>query len=120
MYEIAIEDSFDAAHCLPNYPGNCSRVHGHTYKVRACFRTSSLDSLGMAIDFRKAKEILKATLNYMDHNYINELPEFLDQSPTAENIARFVHDRVRAEEDSLHSVTVWETPSSSVTYYPED
>jgi 6-pyruvoyltetrahydropterin/6-carboxytetrahydropterin synthase len=119
MYEITIEDSFDAAHCLPNYQGNCSRIHGHTYKVQARFRTGSLDSLGMAIDFRKAKEILRATLNIMDHHYINELPEFLDQNPTAENIARFVHDQILTHEDTLYAVSVWETPTSCATYCPE-
>lgn len=120
MYEITIEDSFDAAHCIPNYPGNCSRLHGHTYKVQVCLRVKTLDSLGMAIDFRKAKEILEAALNYMDHHYINELPEFSDQNPTAENIARFIYDRVRAQAGSIYSVSVWETPSSCATYYRED
>jgi len=119
MYEISIEDSFDAAHCLRNYEGDCQRLHGHTYRVRVCFRTDKLDSLGMAIDFRQAKSALKSTLDYMDHHYINELPEFLDQNPTAENIARFIFDRVRSVESSIHCVSVWETPTSCATYYPE-
>ncbi|MCE5313625.1 MAG: 6-carboxytetrahydropterin synthase QueD [Armatimonadota bacterium] len=120
MYEITIEDSFDAAHRLPNYQGDCSRVHGHTYKVQARFRADMLDSVGMAIDFRMAKEILRETLNIMDHHYINELPEFSDQNPTAENIARFIYDRVITRERLLHSVSVWETPTSCATYSRED
>jgi 6-pyruvoyltetrahydropterin/6-carboxytetrahydropterin synthase len=120
MYEITIEDSFDAAHLLPDYQGNCSRLHGHTYKVQAHFRTLELDKQGMAIDFRKAKKLLRSVLDYIDHHYINELPEFSDQNPTAENVARFIYDQIKPKGKSLYSVSVWETPTSCATYFRED
>jgi 6-pyruvoyltetrahydropterin/6-carboxytetrahydropterin synthase len=120
MYEIAIEDTFDAAHCLRDYEGNCRRLHGHTYRVRAAFRFRSLDNLGMAMDFRKAKDTLRAVLHYMDHHYINELPEFSADNPTAENIAKFLYDRIKADHPETYSVSVWETPTSCATYFEED
>ncbi len=116
MYEIAIEDTFDAAHCLPDYQGSCRRLHGHTYRVRAAFRFSSVENTGMAFDFRKAKDLLNETLNYMDHQYINELPEFSIQNPTAENIAKLIFDKLKAENPQVYSVSVWETPTSCATY----
>lgn len=119
MYEITVENTFDAAHCLPDYEGNCSQLHGHTYRVMARFRYSSLEESGMAIDFRRAKDALGRATDYMDHKYINELPAFSDQTPTAEHIARFVFDRIRAEYPQIHSVSVWETPTSCATYYEE-
>ena len=120
MYEIAIEDTFDAAHCLRGYQGSCQRLHGHTYRVKIVFRIRSLDSLGMAIDFRQAKAHLKSALDYLDHQYINELPEFSILNPTAENISKFIYDRIKVEHSDLYNVTVWETPTSSATYFDEE
>lgn len=120
MYEIAIEETFDSAHCLRDYEGNCRRLHGHTYKVRASFRFTALNEYGMAMDFRRAKGILKQATDYLDHQYINELPEFTTQNPTAENIARFLYERIKADCQELYSVTVWETPTSCATYFEEE
>ncbi len=120
MYEITIEETFDAAHCLRNYEGSCQRLHGHTYKAMARFRFDSLDQSGMAMDFRKAKQSLRAAAHYMDHQYINDLPEFSVQNPTAENIARFIYERIRLEHPQVHSVSVWETPTSCATYYEQE
>ena len=116
MYEITIEDSFDAAHCLPNDKGICRRLHGHTYRVQARFRFATLGTDGMAIDFRKAKADLRAAIDIMDHHYMNELPEFLAQNPTAENVAKIIFDRIKSGERSISSVSVWETPTSCATY----
>ena len=120
MYEIAVDDTFDAAHCLRDYPGSCQRLHGHTYRVRATFRIGSLEDSGMAMDFSKAKEILHTALDYMDHQYINELPEFSLQNPTAENIARFIFERLKEQNTQLHSASVWETATSRATYFEEE
>lgn len=119
MYEITIEDTFDSAHCLRDYEGNCQRLHGHTYRAKVSFRFASLDQSGMAVDFRKAKRMLKAATEYMDHRYMNELPEFSDQNPTAENIARVIYERIKLECPQIHSVTIWETPTSCATYFEQ-
>ncbi len=119
MYEIAVEDTFDAAHCLREYAGSCRRLHGHTYKVRASFRFPSLDKSGMAIDFRTVKDLLRTALDYMDHQYINELPEFSAQNPTAENIARLIFERIKEHNAQIHGVSVWETAASCATYSEE-
>src|SRR5690606_38082852 len=71
MFEILVEEKFDAAHCLRGYPGNCERLHGHTYKVQVILRTSKLDNLGMAVDFRTVKAALRDILQTFDHSYMN-------------------------------------------------
>lgn len=119
MYEIAIEDTFDSAHCLRDYEGTCSRLHGHTYRVRAAFRFASLEDSGLAFDFRKAKEVLREVLDYLDHKYINDLPEFSVQNPSAEAIAKLIYDRVKEPVPNTYSVSVWETPTSCATYFEE-
>ena len=47
MYEISIEDTFDSAHCLREYKGNCEHLHGHTYKAKVVFRCLTLDKIGI-------------------------------------------------------------------------
>lgn len=117
MYEIAIEDTFDAAHCLRDYDGTCSRLHGHTYKVRAAFRFECVDSSGIAFDFRRAKQVLRDVLDYLDHQYINELPEFSMRNPSAEAIAKLIYDKLKEVVPQTYMVGVWETPTSCATYW---
>lgn len=31
--KLYYKGTFDAAHYLPAYPGNCKKLHGHTWKV---------------------------------------------------------------------------------------
>ena len=121
MYEILIEDTFDAAHCLRGYKGNCERLHGHTYKTQVFLRAESLDEQGMSIDFRKVKAGLSETLSELDHNYLNDLPEFKVENPSAENLAKFVYHRMSlAFPGCVHRVMIWETPTSAVSYWKED
>ena len=116
MFEIAVEDTFDAAHCIRGYSGNCSNLHGHTYRVAVVFRLMELDDNGISLDFRKAKAVLRATLAVFDHKYLNDLPEFAQTNPTAENLARVVFRSVKPQMPELYRVQVWETASSNVSY----
>ena len=59
MYELEVFDTFDAAHRVVGYPGKCDRLHGHTWKVAVHVAGTELDSIGMLVDFKKLKEILK-------------------------------------------------------------
>jgi 6-pyruvoyltetrahydropterin/6-carboxytetrahydropterin synthase len=120
MYEISIETTFDAAHNLREYEGICGQLHGHTYKALAKFRVKELQDSGIAVDFRHVKKLINEAAEYMDHQYINDLPEFSIQNPTAENIARYIYERVRAECSLIYSVSVWETPTSCATYYEDE
>ncbi|HOM72529.1 MAG TPA: 6-carboxytetrahydropterin synthase QueD [Armatimonadota bacterium] len=120
MYEILVEEKFDAAHCLRGYPGNCEKLHGHTYKVQVALRTPHLGEIGMAVDFRSVKSALRTILKGLDHTYINELPEFSKTNPTAENLACYIYGKMKQEfAQILHKVTVWETESSAASYWEE-
>jgi 6-pyruvoyltetrahydropterin/6-carboxytetrahydropterin synthase len=120
MYEIMVEDTFDAAHNLRGYSGVCERLHGHTYKTQVFLRVESLDEQGMAIDFRGAKNELASILSGLDHEYLNDLPWFQEANPSAENIARFLYDGMsKAFPGHVHRVTVWETPTSAVSYWQD-
>lgn len=117
MYEIFVEEKFDAAHCLRGYSGNCERLHGHTYRVRATLQTNELDKIGMAVDFRAIRADLRAVVKDLDHTYLNDLPEFSQINPSAENLARFIYGKLAEKYAGLlQKVTVWETEGSAATY----
>jgi 6-pyruvoyltetrahydropterin/6-carboxytetrahydropterin synthase len=121
MFEILIEEKFDAAHCLRGYPGNCEQLHGHTYSVQVALRTSKLGDIGMAIDFRSARSELREILGRLDHIFINELPEFTEINPTAENIARYIYGKMKEKfAVEIYRVTVWETESAAASYWEEE
>ena len=121
MYELIVERHFSAAHYLPNYPGPCSRLHGHNFVVRVYVRGTQLDQNGMLVDFGVLKAAFLEVLSELDHYCLNDLPAFAEQGPTTENIARVIASELghRALGNSqIHKVEVWETPGQAAVYYP--
>ena len=121
MYELAIEGGFAAAHSLRGYEGNCERLHGHNYRVRAMWESDRLNELGLVMDFRDAKRALKDITEQLDHRYLNDLDAFKVDNPSSETLARVIYEGLEArapEGVSLAGVTVWESEGSSATYRP--
>jgi 6-pyruvoyltetrahydropterin/6-carboxytetrahydropterin synthase len=120
MYEIVVEHMFAAAHALRNYNGKCENVHGHNYRVQVGLEGAALDENGLLYDFTELKKRLRATSEYFDHRFINELKPFDQANPTAENIAKFIFDEIQREikPAALAYVRVWETDTSCAIYRP--
>lgn len=122
MFEIKVEAEFEAAHRIVNYPGKCDRLHGHNWKVEVRISGNTLDELGMLLDFKTAKTMLKEVVDPMDHRFLNDLEPFSSINPTAENIAQYIYQRFKQHEifhnASVHlaAVCVWESPRACVTY----
>lgn len=122
MYTLKVEGAFEAAHRVVNYPGKCDRLHGHNWKVEAIVRGTELDELGMLVDFKAIKNALKGVLDRFDHRFLNELEPFsAGINPTAENLARIIFEELAGSDtfvrdSELFAITVYETPTSSVTY----
>lgn len=127
MFEISIESNFSAAHALEGYPGECARTHGHNYQVRMGVRARELDSIGLAVDFRRAKNCLAEVLSLLDHRHLNQIEPFSGKdgslNPSCENIAKYVfhaaEERLTDEPVELSYITIFETPGCSVTYTPD-
>lgn len=82
-------------------------------------QSNVLDEMGIVIDFRELKTILKKILEEMDHQYLNEIDIFKDKSPSAENIARHIHTCLKAALNDpvvVSEVVVWENDACCVTY----
>jgi 6-pyruvoyltetrahydropterin/6-carboxytetrahydropterin synthase len=120
MFEIKVKATFSSAHNLRNYRGKCEHLHGHNWNVEAVFAYNSLDTDGMAIDFREAKAILKGSIEDLDHSYLNDLTSFKKVNPTSENIAKFIYGRIRKHNSRIRSISVWENENSCATYSEGD
>ena len=67
MYRISIYDYFSSAHQLKGYEGKCEEIHGHNWKVEIEVEGNELDKVGMLIDFKELKNILKGVIDELDH-----------------------------------------------------
>lgn len=128
--------TFEAAHKLPNYMGDCKNLHGHSYKCEVTFKGIVLYSNDapelstvnpynfIAIDFKDISKIVSGIIDTLDHSYLNDVI-FI---PTAENIAIYIFKEIERDlvsyvnenkisnTVSLVSVKVWETENSYAEY----
>ncbi|MDI6844094.1 MAG: 6-carboxytetrahydropterin synthase QueD [Anaerosomatales bacterium] len=123
MYTLSVRYHFDAAHALRSYEGECRNLHGHTWDVEVTVVGDELDARDILYDFKDLKADLVEVLSAFDHTYLNEVPPFDRLSPTAENLARVVFERMEdrvatatAGRVRLSEVAVWESPVARVAY----
>ena len=119
MFELSIKGDIASAHFLRGYEGKCRNLHGHTWKIEIVVMGDRLDEAGMIADFALLKKQLKGFLKTIDHVCLNDLPYFHEVNPTAENIAKYIYIRFGGviEPLKIKNVRVWESDTSSVTYY---
>lgn len=117
MYELMVEDTFDAAHALRGYEGPCENLHGHTWKVQVFLKGDRLNKLGMMEDFKLIKKILASEIAELDHKLLNDLKPFSVNNPTSENIAEFLFRSLKNKLKAVTKVTVWESPTTNASYY---
>lgn len=120
MFELKVKGDFCASHILHGHEGKCKYIHGHTWKVEAAIMNQELDVVGRVVDFAAVKVQLNSFLESIDHKHLNDLPAFQDTNPTTENLAKYIFHGFSkiCQPLALKNVTVWESESSAVTYYP--
>ncbi|MFD2561717.1 6-pyruvoyl trahydropterin synthase family protein [Aquimarina rubra] len=102
--------------------GKCSNplYHGHNYELVVAVIGEIDPETGFLIDLKILKEYIKSEVeDYMDHKNLNEeVEEFKNLNPTAENIAVVIWDRLRKKLDEKYDieVTLYETPRNYVIY----
>ncbi len=127
---------FDAAHRILKHESKCKMLHGHRYAVEATFVANHLDDLGRVIDFGEIKEVLGKWIDdNFDHNTILSIKDkalgdeiekqtgqkifYLDENPTAENIAKFLHEKICPQlfankNVQCKKIRIYETPNCYV------
>jgi 6-pyruvoyltetrahydropterin/6-carboxytetrahydropterin synthase len=123
VFEICVEAQFSAAHSLAGYDGDCRHVHGHNWTVEVFVRCRELNAVGIGIDFRSIKQVVRGIIADIDHSYLNDHPEFKGSNPSSENIARFLYlnlrEKINSDAAMVSKVKVSETRSSGVYYWEE-
>ncbi len=124
MYLVKVEESFDAAHWLRDYEGDCARLHGHHWTVETSIAAEELGRGGLLVDFVDVKRLLRDALGALDHRCINDVPPFDRLSPTSENLARYLYEELAkglaqvAPGLCLKEVRVSESRETAVIYRP--
>jgi 6-pyruvoyltetrahydropterin/6-carboxytetrahydropterin synthase len=120
MYRLTIHTHFAAAHNLINYQGDCENLHGHNWKVEVTVSARELDKAGLGIDFKILKRETNSVLDLLDHKYLNEIEPFVTDSPSSENIARFLYEtigkRLNNGNVTVYKVNVWESEYACASY----
>jgi len=123
MYQVSVEQHFDAAHFLRGYQGKCEALHGHRFRVVVKIKASRVDDIGIAYDFMELKRHLGNITSRFDHTCLNDVPPFDKINPSSENIASTIHNELKLKlagaPVSLSCVEVWESPQSGVAYSPD-
>ncbi|MCU1226004.1 MAG: hypothetical protein JWQ42_4097 [Edaphobacter sp.] len=125
MFEVTVEAGFSSGHYLRNYRGKCENPHGHNYKVFVTLVGAELDEAGMLLDFKLLKQVMRPTVEYLDHKMINDLEPFVSEiNPSAENLARYFYQQTSAQLKEMTAgrvhvkdCTLYETDTSFARYY---
>lgn len=133
MFAVSREIDFCYGHRLLNYEGKCRFLHGHNGRAVITVEASALDHRGMVLDFSDIKNVVTAWIDEnLDHRMLlrvddpivpilREMGEpmyLLDVNPTAENIARLIHELAASRGFPVVKTELWETPRCFATYQP--
>jgi 6-pyruvoyltetrahydropterin/6-carboxytetrahydropterin synthase len=105
--------------------GKCNNPngHGHNYLLEVTVKGSVNERTGFVVDLKQLKETMhREVLDALDHRFLNkEIPEFLQQIPTTENLAIVIWQRLqpKLKAAQLHRVRVYETVDLFVDFYGE-
>jgi 6-pyruvoyltetrahydropterin/6-carboxytetrahydropterin synthase len=120
MYRLMIKTSFAAAHNLINYQGDCENLHGHNWRVEVTVAAKELDKSGLGIDFKVLKKQTNQLLDELDHKYLNDLEPFKIESPSSENISRYLFERLSSmlnnDNVTVEQINVWESENACASY----
>jgi len=116
MYEIEVSLDFSAAHRLRKYKGKCENLHGHNWKVDVAVSSEKLSAIGVVVDFKDVKRIVRNVLRELDHTDLNAVRYFKKVNPTSENIAKYIYEELKKKKLRPSSVSVWEADDSKATY----
>ncbi len=120
-WRLEKEFRFEASHQLPHHDGKCQRLHGHSWVGRLVCEGTSLHASGpkkgMLMDFSDMKKAIHSLVEeYLDHWHLNDSLKM--ESPTSEEVARWIYNQVKPRLPQLTAVILEETCTSRCEYRP--
>jgi len=145
IIRVTKEFSFEMAHALLGYDGDCKFVHGHSYQLSVTVsgepKTLVNDpKLGMVIDFGDLKRMIREKIvdvfdhalvlnNQTPHEHFRESSELFDKvvfvgyQPTSENLVSDFADRIKNNLPlnlKLYSLRLRETATCYAEWFASD
>jgi len=94
MFQLEVTKRFYASHGLYDFRGEDELIHEHHWKVVVFAKAETLDISGCAIDFHEVDHLLNKVLSRFQGACFNDHAPFDVLSPSAENIAKYLHEEL--------------------------
>jgi 6-pyruvoyltetrahydropterin/6-carboxytetrahydropterin synthase len=124
MFLVTIERTFRAAHALRCPDGSWESPHDHDWHTVVEVARGDLDEFGTVMDFHVLERIVEEVISPLFSSDLNKHSYFNKLVPSAENVARFLFERIDAKLHSYHvrlrRVTVSEAPGCCATFLDEE
>lgn len=137
--EIAKEFTFEASHILPNHPGKCSNLHGHSWRLIVYVEGKVDPQTGMVCDYADLKAGVEPVIGDLDHAHLGawetrtatisdpvstKSVEWLDPygnfNPTCENLLIAIGKQLIKRSVIFSRLTLCETVNTSASITREE
>lgn len=99
---VSKEFKFEAAHILQRHPGKCSRLHGHSWRLRVEVEGPIQSDSQFVLDYAMLSHIVEPIVERFDHRFLNAFIKY----PSAENIAIHVAHELRPQLAGMDRIVI--------------
>ena len=123
-YELSIDTFFNASHTVV-IKGRKGDQHTHSYRLSVRCRSKSISGQEQVIiDYTTLRDRVNRVAQAYNNQVLDDLPPFKNLKSTTENLTAVLFQQLRRAlvglPVDLTSITVWESPTVSVTLTKED
>ena len=138
MMELSRSFSFEASHVLPNHPGKCSNLHGHSWKLVIALDGEVNKYTGMIMDYADVKAKVQPLIDDLDHahlgawrtpkviisavgtKHVEWLSNEVQSNPTSENLIMAIGLELRKRNITFSRLQLQETENTCCYLEYED
>jgi 6-pyruvoyl-tetrahydropterin synthase len=97
MFAVEVRDSIMIAHSLPDpFFGPAVNKHGATFVVDVAFFRPELTRLNVVVDIGRAQAVLKAVLEPLTYQDLDNIPRFNGILTTTEFLSRHIFNEIKS------------------------
>lgn len=126
MFTVSVETNFWASHQLALPDGSKEPVHHHNWLVSADVSSDKLNGMAIVMNFQELKAMVDNIVDEFDNpdlSKLNEISYFQQNSPSAENVAKYIYEKLRPKLPKgvkLQSIRIVEEPGCSAKFGPDE